>query len=167
MPDGESPADLVRSAQRGDRLAMARLIDELAPAVGRWCGPIALQDAPDAAQETMIAVLRGINGLREPAAIYGWARAIAIREAVRVANRARGEIPTELPDLPEPGDPQLAIDVRTVLARLRPEHRAVLMLRDLEGLDERDAAALLNMPVGTVKSRLSRARERFRKEWLR
>lgn len=39
------------------------------------------------------------------------------------------------------------------------------MLRDLEGLDEHSAAAMLNIPAGTVKSRLSRARARFRREW--
>lgn len=167
MSDGEPPVELVRAAQRGDGLAMARLLDVLAPAVGRWCGPIALQDAPDAAQEALIAVLRGIHGLREPAAVFAWARAIAVREAVRVATRARREPPTELPELPDRGDPQLAVDVRAVLARLSPEHRAVLMLRDLEGLDERTAAGLLNMPVGTIKSRLARARDRFRKEWVR
>lgn len=167
MSDGEPPVELVRAAQRGDGLALAQLLGLLAPAIERWCGPIALQDASDAAQEALIAVLRGLHRLREPAAVYGWARTIAVREAVRVATRARREPPAELLELPEPGDPQLAVDVRAVLARLTPEHRAVLTLRDLEGLDERTAAALLNTPVGTIKSRLVRARDRFRKEWVR
>jgi len=64
-----------------------------------------------------------------------------------------------------PGDPQLAADVRDVLSRLSPEHRAVLVLRDLEGLDERQTAELLNVATGTVKSRLSRARLSFRRAW--
>jgi RNA polymerase sigma-70 factor (ECF subfamily) len=59
----------------------------------------------------------------------------------------------------------LAADIQDVLSRLAPEHRAVLMLRDLEGLDERTAAALLGVPAGTVKSRLARARASFRKGW--
>jgi RNA polymerase sigma-70 factor (ECF subfamily) len=59
------------------------------------------------------------------------------------------------------------VDNRDVLDRLAPEHRAVLMLRDLEGLDERTVADALDMPVGTVKSRLSRARDNFRKGWGR
>ena len=165
MSDPGQVAALVRAAQRGDGLAMAELLDVLAPAVSRWCGPIALQDADDAAQEALIAILRGLRGLREPAALFGWARAVAVREAVRAARRSARERPAELADLPAPGDPTVAADVRDVLARLAPEHRAVLMLRDLEGLDEHGAAAVLNVPAGTVKSRLSRARASFRREW--
>jgi DNA-directed RNA polymerase specialized sigma24 family protein len=52
-----------------------------------------------------------------------------------------------------------------VLDRLTPHHRAVLVLRDLEGLDEASVAAVLDLPVGTIKSRLHRARRLFRKEW--
>jgi RNA polymerase sigma factor (sigma-70 family) len=156
---------LIRAAQRGDRIAVADLMDALAPYVGRVCGPIALQDGPDAAQEALIAILKNLGRLREPAAIYGWARMIAVREAVRVARQAARVIPAELADVPAPGDPQLAADVRDVLARLTPEHRAVLVLRDVEGLDEQAAGALLDVPAGTVRSRLFRARRSFRKAW--
>jgi RNA polymerase sigma-70 factor (ECF subfamily) len=160
-------AGLVGAAQRGDGLAMAELLDVLTPAIGRWCGPIALQDAADAVQEALIAVFRGLKGLREPYALPGWARAIAVREAVRVARRAARERPAELAEVPAQGDPMLAVDIRDVLDRLAPEHRAVLMLRDLEGLDERTVAELLDVPTGTVKSRLARARGNFRKGWVR
>jgi RNA polymerase sigma factor (sigma-70 family) len=163
-PPDIDPA-LVRAAQRGDRIAVADLMDALAPYVGRVCGPIALQDGADAAQEALIAILKNLGGLREPAAIYGWAGAIAVREAVRVARQATRTIPAQLADVPAPGDPQLAADVRDVLARLTPGHRAVLVLRDVEGLDEQAAGALLDVPAGTVRSRLFRARRSFRKAW--
>jgi len=156
---------LVRAAQRGDAMAMGALMDVLVPYVGRLCGPIALQDGPDAAQEALIAIFRALGRLREPAAIHGWARAIAVREAVRVAARAGRAVPAELSDLPAPGDPQLAADIRDVLQRLSPQHRAVLVLRDVEGLDEQAAAAVLDVPLGTMRSRLSRARRTFRKAW--
>ena len=156
---------LVDGAQHGDTVAISALIDVLVPLVGRWCGPIALQDGPDAAQEAMIAILGSIGQLRTPAALFGWARTIAVREAVRVAQRGRAHPAYELADPPERGDPQLAADVRDVLARLSPEHRAILMLRDLEGLDEQSAAELLRVPPGTAKSRLHRARRLFRKAW--
>lgn len=167
MQERERLHRLVRSAQRGDGLAMADLLDVLTPAVNRWCGPIALQDAPDAAQEALIAVFRGIGGLRDPDTLHGWARTIAVREAVRVAKRSARERPAVLADLPARSDPTLGVDIRAVLDSLLPEQRAVLMLRDVEGLDERTAATLLEVPVGTVKSRLARARNRFRKEWSR
>ncbi|CAG6396885.1 RNA polymerase subunit sigma-24 [Actinacidiphila cocklensis] len=163
--DRRATARLVRAAQRGDTLAMNDLLDELAPFVGRICAPIALDDGPDAAQEALMIVFRGLRGLKEPAAVYGWVRTVAAREAVRVAKRAARAVPAELAELPAPGDPQLGADIRDVLTRLSPEHRAVLVLRDLEGLDERTAAERLGLRVGTVKSRLHRARDTFRKAW--
>ncbi|WP_446663813.1 RNA polymerase sigma factor [Flexivirga sp. B27] len=160
-------ADLVTAAQAGSSMAMQALLTELTPYVGKLCGPIALDDGADAAQNALITVLRDLRRLREPAALHGWVRTIAVREAVRVARRARRDIPAELPEVPAAGDPQLAADVRDVLDRLSPEHRAVLVLRDLEGMDESEAAQLLAIPTGTVKSRLHRARRSFRQEWER
>ncbi|WP_438948547.1 RNA polymerase sigma factor [Streptomyces atratus] len=156
---------LVRAAQRGDTIAMNELLDVLTPYAGRICTPIALADGPDAVQETLVAVFRSLRSLKEPAALYGWVRAIACREAVRVARRTARSVPADLTTVPQRGDPQLASDIGDVLARLSPEHRAVLVLRDVEGLDEQSAAALLGLRVGTVKSRLHRARDSFRKAW--
>ena len=157
--------DRVRAAQRGDTVAMNEVLDALTPYVGKICGPIALNDGPDAAQEALIAIFRGLRTLDNPAALFGWARAIAVREAVRVARRGQRQQPAELADLPAADDPQLAVDVQDVLERMSPEHRAVLVLRDLEGLDEQAAAAVLDLPAGTAKSRLHRARASFRKAW--
>jgi RNA polymerase sigma-70 factor (ECF subfamily) len=161
----EDPEHLVRAAQGGDTLAMSQLLDQLAPYVGRICAPIALSNGPDAAQEALVAVFRSLRTLKDPAALFGWVRAIAIREAIRVARQDQRQVVADLAELPARDDPQLAVDIRDTLARLSPEHRALLVLRDLEGLDERDAAALLEVPAGTAKSRLHRARESFRKAW--
>jgi RNA polymerase sigma factor (sigma-70 family) len=161
----EQLEQLVRAAQRGDTVAMNELLDALAPYVGKICGPIALSDGPDAAQEALIAIFRGLRGLENPAALFGWARAIAVREAIRVARRRQRNLPADLSELPARDDPQLAVHVQDVLERLSPEHRAVLVLRDVEGMDEQQAAAVLNVPAGTAKSRLHRARASFRKAW--
>jgi RNA polymerase sigma-70 factor (ECF subfamily) len=159
--------DLVRAAQGGDSMAMAGLLDVLAPYVARLCGPIALDDGADAAQEALIAVFTQLGQLREPAALFGWVRAIAIREAVRVAKKAHRSVPAELQDVPARGDPLLASDVRDVLRRLAPHHRAILVLRDLEELDEQTVSDMLSVSTGTAKSRLHRARRSFRQEWDR
>jgi RNA polymerase sigma factor (sigma-70 family) len=164
MTDQELAAT-VRAAQRGDPMAMDALVDELMPYVGQICGAIALAHGEDAAQNALIAVLRNLRGLKEPAALRGWVRTIATREAVRLARRARVERP--LADVPEPAaaatDPASSVEIRDQLERLDPEQRAVLVLRDLEGLREQEVALLLDLPAGTVKSRLHRARARFRK----
>ncbi|MET7299980.1 RNA polymerase sigma factor [Embleya sp. NPDC005575] len=144
---------------------MSDLLDHLIPYVATICGPIALDARQDAVQETLVVVFRALRNLEEPEALYGWVRAIAVREAIRIARRAGRDTPVESTELPAPGDPQLAADIDDVLARLSPEHRAVLVLRDVEGLDEQTAADLLGVPEGTVKSRLHRARAGFRRMW--
>ncbi|HEY8122600.1 MAG TPA: sigma-70 family RNA polymerase sigma factor [Myxococcota bacterium] len=158
------------AAQRGDVLAMSLLMDRLAPWLARICGGIALEHADDAAQETLVQVFRDLRDLREPEALRGWARRIAVRESVRHAQRAREQATRAGGDAAEvlrapPGDLALAPDVRAVLAQLAPEQRAILVLRDLEGLSEEEAAAQLGVARGTVKSRLSRAREAFARRW--
>lgn len=154
---------VVRAAQSGDPLAVNDLLDLLTPYVRRLCGPIALDEGADATQEALIVIVGNLRQLRAPEALFGWARTIAVREAVRIARRRSSH--AELADVPAAGDPQLVVDVADVLRRLAPEHRAILVLRELEGIDERSAARLLGVPVGTAKSRLSRARTSFRKEW--
>jgi RNA polymerase sigma factor (sigma-70 family) len=147
---------------------MDALVRALMPYVGRVCGAIALDRGDDAMQETFIAVLRNLRSLREPAALHGWVRRIAVREAIRVARR-----PHEDPVAPEmfvgepaaPVDTATVLDVRSTLAHLAPEQRAVLILRDVDGLSEADTARLLGIPEGTVKSRLHRARGAFARRW--
>ncbi len=177
LPEVEE-RELVLAAQRGDVLAMSNLMDRLAPWIARICGGIALEHADDAAQEALVQVFRDLRTLREPAALRGWARRIAVREAVRHAQRARqergraggGDVAQSGADLGghaggQAIDPGVAPDVRAVLAQLAPEQRAILVLRDLEGLSEDEAAEQLGVAKGTVKSRLFRAREAFVRRW--
>ncbi len=149
------------------------MLRALAPALGRVCGAIALDAGDDALQETMVAVAGGLGSLREPAALHGWARRIAVREAVRAAQGGRGQVvrrsvpvdpsriepPTTIPD------GSTAVEVRAVLADLAPEQRVVLVLRHLDGLDEAEMADVMGVARGTVKSRLHRARAAFRERW--
>ena len=160
-------AELVRAAQGGDPLAMAALVRAVAPYVGRICGSIALGDGDDAMQETMIQVLRHLRSLREPAALRGWLRRIAVREALKLAQARARQIPIEhIAEQVTDDQSGLRLEVADTLRRLSPNQRAVLVLRDLEGFTEAEAAAVLRVDVGTVKSRLHRARQAFRERWL-
>lgn len=159
--------DQIQAAQQGDLIAMGDLIDTLMPWVGRLCGSIALDAGPDAAQETLIQVMRDLKGLREPSSFQSWVRRIATREAIRHATRQRREPPIEHVERTHGAalDPGLRRDVALVLSELPTDQRVILVLRDLEGLSEAEAAAELNVARGTIKSRLHRAREAFRKRW--
>lgn len=158
-------SELIRAAQAGEALAMSQMLDALAPWVGRICGSIALDAGPDAAQEALIQVFLDLGSLRDPDAFRGWVRRIATREAVRHAQRDRRTATLPAREIPAASDPALAADVRSVLETLRPEQRAILVLRDLEGLSEEEAAAYLTVAKGTAKSRLHRARTAFQKRW--
>jgi RNA polymerase sigma-70 factor (ECF subfamily) len=160
--------DLVRGAQQGDVLAMSQLLDALAPYVGRICGAIALEAGQDAAQETLISVFRRLRSLKEPDALHAWVRTIAVREAIRAARPPAATAvaaPADASLVGGSADPEVAGDVHRVLERLKPDQRAILVLRDLHGLDEAEAARVLGVARGTVKSRLHRARAVFRREW--
>lgn len=158
---------LIRRAQRGDAAALEAVLRALAPYLGRICGAIAAGAGDDALQETMVAVARNLRSLREPAAIRGWARRIAVREAVRAARGGRTVPvdPAHLAPRASVPDAATAVEVRAVLAQLAPEQRAVLVLRHLDGLDEAEMAQALGVARGTVKSRLHRARGAFRERW--
>jgi RNA polymerase sigma-70 factor (ECF subfamily) len=158
---------LVRAAQRGDPEAMDALVRELMPYVGRVCGAIALDRGDDAVQETFIAVLKSLGSLREPAALKGWVRRIAVRESIRTAGGRTVTMDPDALPMPEvwPADIATSLDIRTTLAALAPEQRAILVLRDVDGLSEAEVAQAMRVPVGTVKSRAHRARAAFRGRW--
>ncbi len=145
------------------------MVRDLAPYLGRICGAVALDRGDDALQEAMVAIVRNLGSLREPSALRGWARRIAVREAVRVAGGGR-TVPIDpsgfvFDDRRSVPDGATEVDVRAVLAELTPEHRAVLVLRHLDGLDEAEMADALGDAPGTVKSRLHRAGLAFRARW--
>jgi RNA polymerase sigma factor (sigma-70 family) len=114
----------------------------------------------------MIRVLKGIRSLRDPGALCSWVRRIAVREAIKLAQARRDPVLLDrLPERAAGNVEEVGVDIADVLRRLAPEQRAILVLRDLEGFSEAEAAALLGVELGTVKSRLHRARQAFRRRW--
>ncbi|WP_328912384.1 MULTISPECIES: RNA polymerase sigma factor [unclassified Streptomyces] len=157
-------AVLLSRAQAGDARAMNDLLAEITPYVTRMCVPIARDNRSDAVQEALLAIYRGLGTLREPAAFYGWVRSVTTREAVRTVKRLRTEVACSPV---EPGQQTGSVDavhINDVLDRLSEAHRQILALR-FYGLNEDEIATTLSLPVGTVRSRLFRARRRFQEAW--
>ncbi|MFF2654617.1 RNA polymerase sigma factor [Streptomyces sp. NPDC058045] len=158
-------AILLKRAQSGDEWAMEDLLLHITPFVRRLCLPIAQGHSADATQEALVAIYRGIRSLREPAAFYGWVRAVTTREAVRTSKRIGQRTTDELPELHHGPDPFVSVDVSDVMDRLPDYHREVLTLRAYYGMGEQEMATVLELPVGTVRSRLFRARRNFQDAW--
>lgn len=119
------------------------------------------EQAEDVAQDAM---LKAIRSQVEPSELGAWIRTITVRTALNAKRRP----PTRELDESRPaegGDVTNDLAVRLTLAKLSPEHRAVLALAIGEGLSYRDVGAILGIPEGTVGSRLNAAKAAFRQEW--
>jgi RNA polymerase sigma-70 factor (ECF subfamily) len=171
------PATL-EACRRGDAAAFRRLVELHSRPVHGLCVALAGADGEDLAQETFLRVYKAIRTFdpQGPATLRAWILTIARRLC---ADRARHvNLGVEVAvgeggldhDAVDPGaDPEAAAGaaglqecLRRAVAALPEEQRAVLVLREWDDLDYEEIAAIENVPVGTVRSRLARAREALR-----
>ena len=149
-------------------LAFATLVERHGPMVLRTCRGVlgGRHDADDAFQATFLVLVRRSRGLWVRDSIGPWLNQVAHRtaRAARVATARRSRLDRSLttPDPTTEPDADLARIVQEEVARLSARDRAVVVLCDLEGQSHEQAARALDCPVGTVKSRLTRARDRLR-----
>jgi RNA polymerase sigma-70 factor (ECF subfamily) len=170
---------LVALAQNGDQRAFELLVRKyqykILQLVGRLVGD---GDAPDVAQETFIKAYRAMAGFRGQSAFYTWLYRIAINTAKNHII-ARGRRPsgqdidvgdaeqyghTEfLSDVDTPESVVLSDEIRRKVAeaiqKLPSDLRQAITLRELEGLSYEEIAQVMDCPIGTVRSRIFRARE--------
>jgi RNA polymerase sigma-70 factor (ECF subfamily) len=139
--------------------------------LARALGPGA--DLDDAVQEAFIDIFRGLPRFEGRSGLATWIYRIALRRgwkcAARRKDRQEREIGSEavvdLAASPAGGDLQtreMARRLAAALAELSFEHRSIIALSGLEGLSPTEVAATLGIPIGTVHSRLSRAREKLK-----
>ena len=161
--------------QLGERAAFDELIQ-------RWHGPIwqyvrrlSVDDdaAQDIAQDIWLRVLRGIGRLRDPAKLRAWLFGIAHRTWIDTLRRKYAVVAADIDeaDRHEIPDPMAAdeleqelVAMEQELSRLPPVEREALTLFYLRELSLQEIAQALDIPVGTVKSRLHRARRMLRRE---
>jgi RNA polymerase sigma-70 factor (ECF subfamily) len=159
--------DLVLRAKDGDHDAFAALAADAFDRLHRTARLILRSDdlAADAVQETLLAAWLHIRAVRDPDRFDAWLHRLLVhacyREARRVKQRGIVEIHVTAPDARSDGDAQEVTAVRDQLDRgfhrLTPEQRAVLVVHHYLGLSDAEAAIVLDIAVGTFKSRLNRA----------
>jgi RNA polymerase sigma-70 factor (ECF subfamily) len=122
--------------------------------------------ADDVAQEVWLAVVRGLPRLKEPERFAAWLFTIARRSVVNHLRHRYAEQPqVDIADEPDLADGVVdRVDVRRLLDGVPLMEREVLVLFHLEDLSLEECAEVLGVPVGTVKSRLHRARRLLREE---
>jgi len=164
----------VRAAQAGDTAALDALLRRHHDRIHAVCRRLAGNDADalDATQEALIAIARGIRRFDGRAAFTTWAYRVATNACLDELRRRRRRptpgLPDDLDDVPvgrsggasrsgvESIPDRLAIDA--ALAQLPIEFRAAVVLRDLCDLDYAEIAEVLDIPPGTVRSRIARGR---------
>jgi RNA polymerase sigma factor (sigma-70 family) len=162
---------LVAATRTGDGKAFGMLAE-------RWHGKLVahgwrltgdLEAARDLAQESWVEIARGISGLKDERAFPAWAYRIATRRCARavgrmVRERGHGEaLAQESPELEQAtGEGIDSERLRKAIAALPNDQRSAIALFYLEEMSVAEVAVALNVPAGTVKTRLMHARRKLR-----
>jgi len=171
-PAAEIETGLIAKAQQGDRLAFGELVrrhrEGVINVVYRMCGDATL--AEDVAQEAFIRAWQHLPNYQPRSPFRNWVYRIATNAALDVLRRERETVDVDtLPLASSDEGPEATVErgergarVRQAVLSLPPASRAVLVLREYEGLSYREIADTLAIPIGTVMSRLNYARNRLR-----
>jgi len=173
---------LITQAAAGDQRAFESLVEKYQNMVFshayRMCGN--RTDAEDIAQETFIRLYRSLSTFRGDAALSTWLYSVTSNLCVDFARKnlrrrtspfsafenIEGEMIFDLPDRSFSPDDifekvERTSEIAEALMSLKPAFRQIIVLRDINGLSYDEIAAVLVIPIGTVRSRLARAREKL------
>jgi RNA polymerase sigma-70 factor, ECF subfamily len=158
---------LARAAGRGDNAALAALIQRTQSDVWRLCAHLVdPAAADDLAQDTYLRAIGALKGFRGDAPVRAWLLTIARRVcAAEVSARLRGrQLAARLAAMPQAGlgqapEAEGRAAVAQLLGALEPDRRAAFVLTQMIGCSYAEAAAVCDCPVGTIRSRVARARE--------
>ena len=177
MPESARSSEdkLLERARQGDERAFRQLVERyeglVAATVIGMLGPG--PDAEDVGQETFIRFYRALKSFRGDSSVGTYLTRIAINQSLKALEKKKrwtarftSRDQTEVPYDPVSTDPvasdalasrESAAAVQRAIRELSPNHRAVVVLRMIDGYSTRDTAEILEIPQGTVLSRLSRA----------
>jgi RNA polymerase sigma-70 factor (ECF subfamily) len=165
----DDEAALVLKCRQGDENSLRELVDRHRVRLIRTAANI-LRDAveaEDVAQESFLKAFRELHRLRDNRAFSSFLYRICVRLCVDRLRLKKPEIsPLEASIKVAPASIETKVLVERLLQKLPVELRTTLVLREIEQLSYEEVAKAMNVPVGTVRSRLHTARERFRAFWI-
>jgi len=159
---------LARAAGRGDRAALAGLVRQTQADVWRLCAHLVDPGcADDLTQDTYLRAIPALSKFRGDAPVRTWLLAIARRAcAAEIGARTRDrQLALRLAATPggtlgqPPAEPGAEVTADNLLAALEPDRRAAFVLTQMLGCSYTETAAICGCPVGTIRSRVARARE--------
>ena len=168
----ETDAALIIRCQAGDREAFCLLLARYRDRVVNLAYQLVnkREDAEDIAQDAFTQAFTSIKSFRGDAQFYTWLYRITVNLCLQRRRRTR---PTEsVDDYDMPSDQHLENQVETkmmverTLGKMSEPLRVTLILRDMHDLSYEEVAKILEIPVGTVRSRLNEARRQFREAWF-
>lgn len=173
----EVPASVIEDCKRGNPDAFERIVAVYGPRLHALCQRMGSDstDADDLVQQVFLRLIERIGTFKHRSRFSTWLFRLTINEALNarraaIRRRRTNEEAAGARDPHDSGADPMARAARSeardrieaLLESLSPEHRAVIVLRELLGLSYAEMAAVLDVPRGTIMSRLSRARDRFR-----
>jgi RNA polymerase sigma-70 factor (ECF subfamily) len=172
----ETDLELMQKAQKGHADAFHRLVDRHAGPLFRLATTLVKthDDAEDVVQETFAAAFRALKSFQQRSSVKTWLFAICYRQAALLRRKNKNPIRMLGEDESVTADPatmggkghaasvETRLDVQAALAKLPDDQRAILMLREFDGLSYEEIATVLELPRGTVESRIFRARQALR-----
>ncbi|MEK6551300.1 MAG: RNA polymerase sigma factor RpoE [Pseudomonadota bacterium] len=185
MTERQADQALVARAQRGDTSAFDLLVRKYQHKVAKLIGRYVRDrtEVEDVSQEAFIRAYRALGGFRGDSAFYTWLYRIAVNTAKNylesLSRRPPGsDLEIEGAELLAIGEPlresatperqlltdEIATTIRQTLAALPEDLRTAVTLRELEGLSYEEIAEAMDCPIGTVRSRIFRAREAIDRE---
>src|SRR3954447_414644 len=152
-----------RAAQHGDDVALGELVRATQATVWRFCSNLSsAQEADDLTQEVFIRAARSLPQYRAEAPVISWLLSIARRvcadqvrrnqRRARLADRLRNERHRSV-------QPPSALDLTGLVDSLHPDRKLAFVLTQMVGLSYEEAAVVCKCPIGTIRSRVARARE--------
>ena len=173
---------LVKRAIRGDSAAVEELLNAYQPKIYAVCFRVlkSEHDADDAAQNALLKIYLNVKKFRFSSSFSTWVYTIARNAAFDILKRQKGNISAD--ELKESGfdvpDTTASVEERVVndemkkkvsecISLLNSEQKQCLVLKDIDGYAIEEVAEILALPVGTVKSRLHRGRERLKELLIR
>jgi len=159
----------IARAKTGDEAAYRWLLDRYRARAVRLAAHVLRREAEDVAQEAFLKAFGRLSTLHGTSRFSPWLFQIVVRLCLDKKRLVRwaSEVPDEFAphSIAPADDADTRLLVAALLDQLSPPMRAALVLREMEGLEYDEIAQVLNIPVGTVRSRLNSARARFRALW--